>query len=410
MPVFAYRGLDADGRAANGVVDAESPRAARTKLRSSGVFPTELTEESAAVALGGAKSWREYMPTMRRKLPAGELALMTRQLSALLGAGVQLVDALGALSDQASRATTKRMLSQVRERVREGSSLADALSAHKDIFSDLYIGMVRAGEQAAALEQVLDRLAEYNERQSEFVTKVRGALTYPIIMMCVGAAIMGFLVTYVVPQVATIFQQQHAALPMATQILIAFSSLLTTYWLVILLLVVGLIAGIVGALATPRGRRIYDSLTLKLPYIGPTIVRIICARFARTLATLLASGVQLLPALDAVKGVVTNTLLREAIEKSREEIREGHGMGQTLSQSGLFPPLLIAMIKVGERSGELERMLERVADNYEHEVAHSLSQMTTVLEPIMTLAMAGVIVFMMLAVLMPIFQLNQLMQ
>jgi general secretion pathway protein F len=409
MPVFAYRGLGADGRNVNGVVDADSARTARGKLRASGIFPTDLNEESNAAERQAAA--REWLPSLwRRKMPASDLALLTRQLSALLGAGVQLVDARSALSDQASRAATKRMLSQVRERVREGSSLADALTSHRDTFSDLYIGMVRAGEQAAALESVLDRLAEYSERQSEFVTKVRGALTYPIMMMCVGAAIMGFLVTYVVPQVATIFEQQHAALPLATKILISFSALITGYWLPLLLLLVGIVAGVGGALATPRGRRVYDTLMLRVWYIGPTMIRIICARFARTLATLLASGVQLLPALDAVKGVVTNGLLKDAVEKSRESIREGHGMGQTLSASGLFPPLLIEMIRVGERSGELEGMLERVADNYEREVSHSLSQMTTVLEPLMTLAMAAVIVFMMLAVLMPIFQLNQLMQ
>jgi general secretion pathway protein F len=409
MPVFAYRGLGADGRSVNGVVDADSARTARGKLRSQGVFPTELNEEADAAQRQTAK--REWLPSLwRRKMPASDLALLTRQLSALLGAGVQLVDALSALSDQSSRAATKRMLSQVRERVREGSSLADALTNHRDVFSDLYIGMVRAGEQAAALEAVLDRLAEYSERQNEFVTKVRGALTYPIIMMCVGTGIMAFLVAYVVPQVATIFEQQHAALPLATRILITFSGLVTGYWIPLALLVVGIVTGFTAAMATPRGRRLYDTAILRVYYIGPTMIRIICARFARTLATLLASGVQLLPALDAVKGVVTNALLKDAVEESRESIREGHGMAQTLSRSGLFPPLLIEMIRVGERSGELERMLERVADNYEREVSHSLSQMTTVLEPVMTLAMAAVIVFMMLAVLMPIFQLNQLMQ
>ncbi len=409
MPVFAYRGLGGDGRNVSGVIDADSARTARGKLRASGIFPTDLSEEANATQR--ASAIREWLPSLwRRPMPASELALLTRQLSALLGAGVQLVDALAALSDQATRAATKRMLSQVRERVREGSSLADALTAHRDTFSDLYIGMVRAGEHAAALEVVLDRLAEYSESQSEFVAKVRGALTYPIIMMCVGTAIMGFLVAYVVPQVATVFAQQHAALPVATKILIGFSAILTTYYLPLGLLLVAIIAGITAGLATPRGRRIYDTAILRAPYIGPTMIRVICARFARTLATLLASGVQLLPALDAVKGVVTNGLLKDAIEKSRESIREGHGMGQTLSASGLFPPLLIEMIRVGERSGELERMLERVADNYEREVSHSLSQMTTVLEPLMTVAMAAVIVFMMLAVLMPIFQLNQLMQ
>jgi general secretion pathway protein F len=407
MPVFAYRGLSTDGRSVSGVIDADSPSTARGKLRASGIFPTDLAEESAA-APKAAREWS--VPFTRPGMPASELALLTRQLGSLLGAGVQLVDALGALGEQSSRASVKRMLSQVRERVREGSSLADALRAHPHVFSDLYIGMVRAGEQAAALETVLDRLAEYSERQSEFMSKVRGALTYPIIMMCVGAAIMTFLVTYVVPQVATIFEQQHAALPLATQILIAVSSFITNYWVWILIVLMGTAAGLIYGFSTVRGRRFYDTMVLRLPFIGQTLVRIICARFARTLATLLAAGVQLLPALDAVKAVITNGLLRDAVEKSREEIREGHGMGQTLSQSHLFPPLLIEMIRVGERSGELERMLERVADNYEREVAYSLSQVTTILEPVMTLMMAAVIVFMMLAVLLPIFQLNQIMQ
>jgi general secretion pathway protein F len=270
--------------------------------------------------------------------------------------------------------------------------------------------MVRAGEAAGALEAVLDRLAEYSERQSEFVSKVRGALTYPIIMMCVGALIMGFLVSYVVPQVATIFQQQHAVLPLMTRVLIVISNVLTSYWLLLLIGLVGIAAGIAGALSTRAGRRFYDTWLLRIPYLGPTIVRIICARFARTLATLLESGVQLLPALAAAKRVVTNGLLAEAVDRSRDSIREGHGMGQTLQRSGLFPPLLIEMIKVGERSGELEQMLVRAADNYEREVETSLRQMTTMLEPLMTLVMAAVILFMMLAVLLPIFQLNQLMQ
>jgi general secretion pathway protein F len=215
-------------------------------------------------------------------------------------------------------------------------------------------------------------------------------------------------VTYVVPQVATIFKESHTALPMATQILIGVSNVLINYWYLILGGLVGTALGLAFALSTKKGRRIYDTIVLKIPYIGPTVVRVICARFARTLSTLLYSGVQLLPALDAVKGVITNVLLRDAVETSRDSIREGHGMGDTLKVSGLFPPLLVEMVKVGERSGELEPMLEKVADAYEHEVSHSLSQMTTILEPVMTLGMAGMIVFMMMAVLMPIMQLNQL--
>lgn len=407
MPVFAYRGLSPAGHSVAGVIDADSPRTARGKLRELGIFPTELAEEQRALQ---TRSWRELLPTFGGRIPPTELALMTRQLSSLLGAGVQLTEALGALSTQSSRPVAKRMLSQVRERVREGATLADALADHPQTFSDLYIGMVRAGEAAGALEAVLDRLAEYSERQSEFVAKVRGALTYPFIMMGVAAAIMGFLVTYVVPQVATIFEQEHAALPTMTKILIGFSSFVTTYWILLLLVLIGIAAGIVTGLATVKGRRFYDRMILRVPYIGPTIIRVICARFARTLATLLSSGVQLLPALTAVKRVVTNGLLADAVEDSRESIRQGHGMGQTLERSHLFPPLLIQMIKVGEISGELERMLERVADNYEREVESSLNQVANVIQPVMTLVMAGVILFMMLAVLLPIFQLNQLMQ
>jgi general secretion pathway protein F len=407
MPVFAYRALAPNGRTINGVIDADSPRNARGKLRELGIFPTELSPEPAAPKTAAVQSW---LLTLGRRIPSAELSLLTRQLSALLGAGVQLVDALGALSGQTSRAVTKRILSQIRESVREGSSLADALTAHPDTFSDLYVGMVRAGEAAGALEAVLDRLAEYSERQAEFISKVRGALTYPIIMMCVGALIMGFLVSYVVPQVATIFEQQHAVLPLMTRVLIRLSDILAGYWIELLILLVAIVGGIAFALGTTAGRRIYDVWLLRLPYIGPTVVRVICARFARTLATLLESGVQLLPSLSAVKRVVTNGLLADALEQSRESIREGHGMGHTLERSGLFPPLLVEMIKVGERSGELEQMLERVADNYEREVEASLRQMTTVLEPLMTLVMAAMILFMMLAVLLPIFQLNQLMQ
>ncbi|HXZ87658.1 MAG TPA: type II secretion system F family protein, partial [Candidatus Binataceae bacterium] len=344
------------------------------------------------------------------RIPAPELSLLTRQLGALLGAGVQLVDALATLSGQSSRPLTKRTLSQVRESVREGSSLADALAAHPDIFSELYVGMVRAGEAAGALEGVLDRLAEYSERQSEFVSKVRGALTYPAIMMCVGGLIMGFLVSYVVPQVATIFEQQHAVLPVMTRALISISNFLTSYWLILLIGLVAAVAGITAGLSTKAGRSLYDTWLLRIPFLGPTVVRVICARLARTLATLLKSGVQLVPALTAVKRVVTNGLLADALEASRDSIRAGHGMGDTLARSGLFPPLLVEMVRVGERSGELESMLERVADNYEREVEASLRQMTTMLEPLMTLVMAAVILFMMMAVLLPIFQLNQLMQ
>jgi type II secretory pathway component PulF len=229
-------------------------------------------------------------------------------------------------------------------------------------------------------------------------------------MIVAGMLIMGFLVTYVIPQVATIFEQQHAALPLTTRVLVGLADSLSAHWLAIIAFIVALVATAMFALSTRTGRRFYDRWILRMPYIGPTLTRIICARFARTLATLLESGVQLMPALTAVKRVVTNGLLADAVEQSRDSIREGHGMGQTLQHSGLFPPLLIEMVKVGERSGELERMLQRVADNYEREVDASLGQLTTLLGPLMTILMAAVILVMMLSILQPILQLNQMVQ
>jgi general secretion pathway protein F len=406
MPVFAYRGLAANGRSVAGVVDADSVRTARGKLRERGIFPTDLAEEESVVK----RNLSDYLPSFGRRIPPSELSLLTRQLSSLLGAGVQLVDALAALADQSARPVTKRLLSQIRERVREGTSLGDALAAHPETFSDLYIGMVRAGEAAGALEVVLNRIADFNESQAEFKAQVTHALTYPIIMVCVGSAIMFFLMGYVVPQVATIFQQNNAALPLPTVILITISNFISSYWMLLLLAIVATIAGVMYALSTKRGRRFYDTWLLRTPYIGATVTRVLCARFSRTLATMLQSGVQLLPALASVKHVITNALLADAVEESRTSIREGHGMTHPLAQSGLFPPLLIEMIRVGERTGEVESMLERVADTYEREVERSLNQLTTLLEPLMTLAMAGIILFMMLAILLPIFQLNQLMK
>jgi general secretion pathway protein F len=406
MPVFAYRGLAANGRSVAGVVDADSVRTARGKLRERGIFPTDLAEEEHAVK----RTLSDYLPSFGRRIPPSELSLLTRQLSSLLGAGVQLVDALAALADQSARPVTKRLLSQIRERVREGTSLGDALAAHPETFSDLYIGMVRAGEAAGALEVVLNRIADFNESQAEFKSQVTHALTYPIIMVCVGSAIMFFLMGYVVPQVATIFQQNNAALPLPTVILITISNFISGHWMLLVLMIVGTIAAIMYALSTKRGRHFYDTWLLRMPYIGATVTRVLCARFSRTLATMLQSGVQLLPALASVKHVITNALLADAVEASRTSIREGHGMTHPLAQSGLFPPLLIEMIRVGERTGEVESMLERVADTYEREVERSLNQLTTLLEPLMTLAMAGIILFMMLAILLPIFQLNQLMK
>lgn len=405
MPLYAYRGLDAGGRNVGGVVDADSPRGARQKLRRTGVFPTDLSEERAAAAA-------RALPTMFRRpadrVPANELAAITRQFATLVGAGLPLVEALGALAEQAERPALARTLAKVRQEVTEGRSLADALAQHPRLFASLYVNMVRAGEASGALHVVLERLADYTENQARLLGKVRSALTYPAIMLLLSATILFFLLSYVVPKVTRIFQETHQQLPLPTRFLLGASDLVSQWWWLILLVVGG------GAIAlrqwarTQTGRERVDRWTLAFPYLGRVMQKLAVARFARTLSTLLASGIPLLPALDIVKSIVDNTQLTRAIERARDAIREGQSIAPPLRESGLFPPLIVHMVAVGERSGELETMLGKAADSYDDEVENAVVALTTILEPFIIVFMGGVVLFIVLAILLPIFELNRI--
>lgn len=403
MPLYAYRGLDAGGRAVGGVVDADSPRGARQKLRRTGVFPTDLSEERRAAATSVRLAARRP-----ERVPAAELAAITRQFSTLVAAGLPLVEALGALSEQAERPVLARTLAQVRQEVTEGSALADALAQHPRIFASLYVNMVRAGEASGALHVVLDRLADYTENQARLLGKVRSALTYPAIMLVLSATILFFLLSYVVPKVTRIFQETHQQLPLPTRFLLGVSDFVAQWWWVILLLVAGAVVGTMRWARTPAGRDRVDRLMLALPYFGRLTQKLAVARFARTLSTLLASGIPLLPALEIVKNIVDNTVLTRAIERARDAIREGQSIAPPLRESGLFPPLVVHMAAVGERSGQLETMLGKAADTYDDEVENAVVALTTILEPIIIVFMGGVVLFIVLAILLPIFELNRI--
>jgi len=403
MPLYAYRGLDVDGRAVGGVVDADSPRGARQKLRRTGVFPTDLKEERAATAL----AVRAFAQRPER-VPAAELAAITRQFSTLVAAGLPLVEALGALAEQAERPSLARTLAQVRQEVTEGSSLADALAQHPRLFGSLYVNMVRAGEASGALHVVLDRLADYTENQARLLGKVRSALTYPAIMLLLSATILFFLLSYVVPKVTRIFQETHQQLPLPTRLLLGVSDFVAQWWWLLLMLLAAVTVGVMRWARTPSGRERIDRLTLDVPYLGRLAQKLAVARFARTLSTLLASGIGLLPSLDIVKSIVDNTVLTRAIERARDAIREGQSIAPPLRESGLFPPLVVHMVAVGERSGQLEAMLSKAADTYDDEVENAVVALTTILEPIIIVFMGGVVLFIVLAILLPIFELNRI--
>lgn len=411
MAVYAYKGLNADGRNVDGIIDADNPKGARQKLRRLGIFPTAVTEQMEERAGGGGRFAAldfNIAALFERGVKPQDLALMTRQLSTLVGAGLPLVECLDALIEQVDSPRQKRILSQVRERVVEGSTLADALKAHPRIFNDLYVNMVRAGEASGALDIVLLRLADYTERSAQLRSKVRGALVYPTFMAVFATLILFFLLSYVVPKITRIFTETHQELPAITVVLLAISGFAQRYWWVVLTGGVAAVVGVRVSIRTPDGRLRFDRGILKLPHAGKLIKKVALARFARTLSTLLEGGIPLLQSLDIVKNVVNNMVLRQAIEDGRNSIREGHSIADPLRRSGHFPPLLVHMIAVGEKSGELESMLARAADAYDNEVESAINALSSVMEPVIIIFMGAIVLFIVLAILLPIFQLQEI--
>ncbi|HET6369803.1 MAG TPA: type II secretion system inner membrane protein GspF [Nitrospiria bacterium] len=401
MAVFEYKGVTADGRSTSGIIDADSPKSARSKLRQTGIFPTEVVEgEGTDQARPSRRGFGEWVTLQ-------DIAIMTRQLATLLSAGIPLMEALGALTEQVEKGELKRVVAQVREAVREGSSLSVAVGRFPKVFPELYVQMVRAGEASGTLDRILVRLADFLEYRVRLRGKVVSAMLYPILMLGVSTLVLFLLITYAVPKVTAIFEEMHQALPLPTRILMGISSFLLSYWWLILFGVIGLGVALRRYIATPSGRVAYDRFLLRMPLFGKIVRMVALTRFSRTLSTLLSSGIPLLNALEIVRDVVGNQILSEAIRKARENIREGESIADPLRRSGVFPPLVTHMIAVGERSGELEGMLQKVADTYDNEVETVVSTLTALLSPIMILVMGGLIFCIVLAVLLPIFDISQ---
>lgn len=406
MPAYQYKGIDAKGKPVSGIVDAENDRAARLKLRRTGIFTTEIYPEGAkkGFSISGKISSIPYF----QRVKTAELAHMTRQLATLLAANIPLVEALTALGEQVANPLLKKAIPQIKDKVVEGRRLHDAMRAYPDIFNDLYIYMIQAGESSGALEQVLSRLADFTEYQAELKSKVTGAMMYPVIMSLVGSSLMLYLLISVVPKIVTIFQDAKAILPLPTRILMAVSSFAQGYWWLLLILAVFGGWFLRRYIKTVAGRTRLDRLSLSAPVFGELFRKIAISRFSRTLGTLLRSGVQLLPALDIVKNVVNNRVLSEAIDATQGSVREGESIAEPLRRSGQFPPMVIHMIAVGEKTGALENMLEKVADSYDAEVNTTVGNLTTLLEPLMILIMGGVVSFIVLSILLPILKMSDL--
>jgi len=407
LAVYEYKGVTASGKSVSGIIDADSPRFARQKLRSDGIFPTEVVQERAQK---GRLSQDVSLQNLFQTIGLRDISVVTRQLATLLKAGLPLVASLNALADQVDNPKLKKIITQIRERVNEGSSLAVALEEFPKVFPDLYVNMVSAGEASGALELVLFRLAEYLEGQVRIRNRIRGALIYPAVMTAVGIGVLAILFTFVVPKFVSIFEELEQTLPLPTVILIALSDFVRSYWYLMLLLTGVTLYVLARYRQTPKGRELYDRFLLRIPVFGRLIMLGIVIRFTRTLSTLLSSGVSLLKAMDILTAVVNNSVFANAIASARTSVTEGASLSQPLKQSGIFPPIVIHMIASGEQSGELEEMLAKVAEIYEEEADTLASTLMSLLEPVLILGMAMVVAFIVISILLPLLEINQLVQ
>jgi general secretion pathway protein F len=405
MPVYAYKGFNAAGRQVSGTQDADSPRAIKATLKRDGIFLTELTEANAPEVKGlNQRSFQVKFLTER--VSTGDLAVATRQLATLVGAGIPLVDSLVALIDQVENAHFKSIWAEVKQRVNEGSGFGDALSFYPKIFNGLYVNMVRAGETSGALDVVLNRLADFTENQAELRSKLVGTMIYPLIMVCIAFLVVGILMVFVIPKISRLFESQKMALPLPTQVLISTSNVLKSAWFVILPLIFLAFYAFRRYIESERGRPWWDRFTLNVPIFGPLNRMVAITRFCRTLSTLLASGVPLLGAFDIVKNVVQNSVLLKVIETARDCVKEGESIAAPLKRSGQFPPIVTHMIAIGEKSGQLEEMLGNVARSYEVQVDARLRAMTSLLEPLLLVVMGVVVAFIVFSIMLPMMEIS----
>ena len=406
MPVYEYTALDINGKTISGVIDADNPRTARQKLRASNNFPVEIKEVHDTAALKKPKSFS--MMGFFSRISPYDVSMMTKQLSTLVGAGLPLVSAMDALISQIRSQAFKKILAKIKDSIVEGNSFARSLSLFPGTFSPLYVNMVNAGESSGALDIVLDRLSDITEKQQALKSRIRAAMAYPILMSFIGILVLFLLLTFIVPNITSIFSDMHQTLPTPTLILIKISNILKSYWWMICIIAAGVLLILNRIRKTVKGRYFFDKTILSLPRFGLLAKKTAVARFARTLGSLLENGVSMLPALEIVKNIADNVLIAEAVETASREVGKGQGLGVALAESKIFPELSIQMIQVGEHSGKLEAMLNKIADVYENEVENSIMAMTSLLEPVMILVMAVIVGFIVLSICLPIFEMSEL--
>ncbi|MBC7742358.1 MAG: type II secretion system inner membrane protein GspF [Bdellovibrionaceae bacterium] len=402
MPIFEYKGLTRDGKNTKGVIDSENLRAARIKLKKDGIFVVSIIDKKRK-AVKKASSIR----IRSGSVPVKDLALMTRQLATLIKANIPLVDTLTAVAEQVENPILSEAVSDCKNMVNEGQSLHKALSKYPQIFDKIYISMAEAGEMSGTLDVILLRLAEFTESQADLRQRITSAMTYPIIMLVVITLVIFGLFTSVLPKILDIFAGfPDIQLPWYTQVVASVSQVFVQYWWAFAGFIIISILIFLNWKNSNEGRKTWDALSLKLPLIGDIIKMVAVARFTRTLATLLTGGVPMLNALDIVRNVVDNHVIAKAVDDAKSNIAEGESIAGPLKKSGHFPPLVVHMVSIGEKTGDLENMLTLVADAYDFQVKSKVDSITSLLNPIMTLLIGAVVFIIVISIIVPMFELT----
>jgi type II secretion system protein F len=407
MPQFIYRARDSSLNLVEGTVDADNETAAILALSNQGVFPLMLTRSDApSRPVDAPSSPSASTPPARRRVPAGPLAYLSRQLADLLSGGLPLFNALTLLVDQTEHKLLRTVVLDLGDAVRDGQPFSDALARHPNIFSPLYLSMVRAGEAGGGLDAVLNRLADLLESESELRSRITSALIYPCVVLVVGVLTVGVLLTYVVPKIAGLFLDIGQTLPLPTRILLAISGVLSHWWWVVLVAGMGGIWMLRRARDSGAGRAAIDRMKLALPLAGTLERKIQTARFTRNLGVMFGQGVPMLQALDVAGTTVSNAMLRRAISGLKDAVQEGGNLSTAMAASGQFPAFVSNLVSVGEESGTLESALVKIATSYEREADRTLRVLTTVMEPLLIVIVGLVVMFIVISMLLPIFELG----
>jgi type IV pilus assembly protein PilC len=396
MPYFNYTIRDANGQTRSGKVEAPNAEELKKRLQAEGLQVIEITEDRKAprVPAGGYG-----------RVKLSDLAIFARQFSTMLDAGVSLIRCLDVLQAQTNNARLRKILMDLSARVESGESLSRSMARHPKAFSQLIIGLIRAGEVGGVLEESLQRIAGFLEKDVELRRKIRSALTYPVIVLLAAVGIVIFLVSWLVPQFASLFKELGIKeMPAPTQFLIDLSALFTQRWYVVIIAVVAILIAYKLFVSTRVGRRVADRVKLRVPVFGPLHHKIVMARFSRTMGTLLASGVPILQAMETVAGVVGNSVVSDAVIESRARIREGEKIADPLQRSKMFPPMVVHMVSVGEESGSLDHMLNKIADFYENEVEMTIASLTAAIEPVMIVLLGFIVGFIVISMFLPMIE------